>query len=52
MNIGRRDTLGSRFELVQGIFNSTSNYILHQMELGNQWDDALKEVSLDVAFLT
>ena len=43
INVGARDLRGARFERIEGIFNSTTNYILAEMEAGRSREDALKE---------
>lgn len=43
MNVGTRDLRGASFKCIEGIFNSTSNYILAEMEAGRSREDALKE---------
>ena len=42
INVGRRDLVGATVE-VEGIFNSTTNYILHQMEQGHDRSAALAD---------
>lgn len=42
VNVGRRDLNCARIESVEGIFNSTSNYILSRMENGEDPTVALK----------
>ena len=42
VNVGRRDLFCARIRSVQGIFNSTSNFILSQMEKGNSRKEALQ----------
>jgi len=34
INVGRRDLIGAKFHKISGIFNSTSNYVLVQLEKG------------------
>lgn len=46
INIGRRDLVGAHISLLRGIFNSTSNYILGEMEKGRSYADALKEAQI------
>lgn len=43
VNIGMRDLVAAQVRRVEGIFNSTSNYILTQMAAGHSYDDALAE---------
>ena len=43
VNVGMRDHVAAEIQRVQGIFNSTSNYILTQMAAGQSYDDALAE---------
>ena len=43
VNVGRRDHVAAQIQRVQGIFNSTSNYILSQMATGQSYRDALVE---------
>ena len=42
-NVASRDLVGCNVESIQGIFNSTSNFILSEMRRGQSRDDALKE---------
>ena len=42
INVGRRDLNCAAFDSVEGIFNSTSNYILTRMGTGEAWSTALK----------
>ena len=42
VNVGRRDLCCGRIRSVRGIFNSTSNFILSQMENGNSRKEALQ----------
>lgn len=46
LNIGRRDLVAADITLLRGIFNSTSNYILGEMEKGRTYADALKEAQI------
>lgn len=46
LNIGRRDLIAADITLLRGIFNSTSNYILGEMEKGRSYAEALKEAQL------
>ncbi|MEZ4768500.1 MAG: homoserine dehydrogenase [Caldilineales bacterium] len=43
VNVGMRDHVAAEIQRVQGIFNSTSNYILTQMAAGQTYSDALAE---------
>ena len=43
VNVGTRDLVASRIKRVQGIFNSTSNYILSEMAKGDSFEQALAE---------
>ena len=43
VNVGTRDLRGATFKCIEGIFNSTSNYILAEMEAGRSREDALME---------
>lgn len=43
VNVGTRDLVAAEIQRVQGIFNSTSNYILTQMAAGQSYGDALAE---------
>lgn len=43
VNIGRRDLIAADISLLRGIFNSTSNFILGEMERGRSYADALAE---------
>jgi homoserine dehydrogenase len=43
VNVGTRDLVAARVQRVQGVFNSTSNYILSQMAAGQAYADALTE---------
>ncbi|MFN8442662.1 MAG: homoserine dehydrogenase [Caldilineaceae bacterium] len=43
LNIGRRDLVAAEITLLRGIFNSTTNYILGEMEKGRSYVEALKE---------
>jgi homoserine dehydrogenase len=43
VNVGRRDLVAAEVHRVEGIFNSTSNYILTQMAAGQSYDAALAE---------
>lgn len=43
VNVGMRDLVAARVQRVEGVFNSTSNYILSQMAAGNSYAAALAE---------
>jgi homoserine dehydrogenase len=43
VNVGVRDLVAAQVRRVEGVFNSTSNYILSQMAAGNSYDEALAE---------
>ena len=43
INIGRRDLIGARIESLQGILNSTSNFVLGEMEQGRDYTEAIVE---------
>lgn len=43
VNVGVRDLVAAQVQRVEGIFNSTSNYILSQMAAGNSYAAALAE---------
>jgi len=43
VNVGTRDLVAAQVQRVQGVFNSTSNYILSQMAAGNSYAQALAE---------
>ena len=43
INVGRRDLRGATFQQISGIFNSTSNYVLAEMEKGKSVAEAVKE---------
>jgi len=43
INVGQRDLVAADIHKVEGIFNSTSNYILSRMAAGERYDDALAE---------
>jgi homoserine dehydrogenase len=43
VNVGTRDLVAANVRRVEGIFNSTSNYILTQMAAGHSFADALAE---------
>jgi len=43
INVGQRDLVAADIHKVEGIFNSTSNYILTRMAAGERYEDALAE---------
>lgn len=43
INVGRRDLIAAEIHLIEGIFNSTSNYILSRMTAGETYAAALAE---------
>ncbi|MFZ2488052.1 MAG: homoserine dehydrogenase [Anaerolineae bacterium] len=43
VNVGQRDLVAAQVARVEGVFNSTSNYILTQMAAGVSYADALAE---------
>ncbi len=43
VNVGLRDLVAAQVQRVEGVFNSTSNYILSQMAAGHSYADALAE---------
>lgn len=43
VNIGQRDLVGAAFHDISGIFNSTSNYVISQIEAGNSKELAISE---------
>ncbi len=43
INVGQRDLIAADIHQVEGIFNSTSNYILSRMATGEPYQDALAE---------
>lgn len=43
VNIGQRDLVACQIERMEGVFNSTTNYILDAMTTGASFDDALAE---------
>ena len=43
INIGRRDLVAGRIESLQGILNSTSNFVLGEMEQGRDYAEAIVE---------
>jgi len=43
INVGQRDLVGATIHKIEGIFNSTTNYILSRMAAGERYEDALTE---------
>lgn len=43
INVGQRDLVAATIHRVEGVFNSTSNYILTRMAAGESYEDALAE---------
>ncbi len=43
LNVGQRDLVGATIHKIEGIFNSTSNYILSRMATGDTYEAALAE---------
>ena len=43
INIGRRDLVVAEIESLRGILNSTSNFVLGEMEQGRNYDEAIVE---------
>lgn len=43
LNVGRRDLVGATIHKIEGIFNSTTNFILSQVRAGRRYADALAE---------
>jgi homoserine dehydrogenase len=43
VNVGVRDLVAAQVQRVEGVFNSTSNYILSQMAAGDSYAEALAE---------
>eukprot|EP00298_Acanthocystis_sp_HF-20_P028621 c7410_g1_i1.p1 GENE.c7410_g1_i1~~c7410_g1_i1.p1 ORF type:complete len:352 (+),score=136.63 c7410_g1_i1:24-1079(+) len=43
VNVGKRDLLVAKFTKVEGVFNSTTNFILSQLAKGETFETALKE---------
>ena len=43
INIGQRDLVAARIESLQGILNSTSNFVLGEMEQGRNYAEAIVE---------
>mmetsp|Transcript_18741 Transcript_18741/g.24489 ORF Transcript_18741/g.24489 Transcript_18741/m.24489 type:complete len:360 (+) Transcript_18741:106-1185(+) len=42
INVGQRDLVGAHISSIEGIFNSTTNYVLSQMQQGFSRESALK----------
>ena len=47
VNIGQRDHTAVRYTRIEGVFNSTSNYILTAMEAGKSYAEALHEAQAE-----
>ncbi|MFZ1471345.1 MAG: homoserine dehydrogenase [Anaerolineae bacterium] len=47
VNIGRRDHVAVRYAKIEGVLNSTSNYILTTMEAGKTYAEALREAQAE-----
>ncbi len=47
VNIGRRDHVAVRYSKIEGVLNSTSNYILTAMETGKTYAEALAEAQAE-----
>ncbi len=47
LNMGRRDWVACEIQRVEGIFNSTTNYILSAMEAGRSFEEALREAQAE-----
>ncbi len=43
INVGRRDLVGATIHTIEGVFNSTTNYILSQVRAGRSYNEALAE---------
>lgn len=43
VNVGERDLVGATIHKIEGIFNSTTNYILSRMATGEDYESALAE---------
>lgn len=43
INVGQRDLVAAEISVLRGIFNATSNFILHEMSTGRSYDEALAE---------
>lgn len=43
INVGQRDLVGAAIHMIEGVFNSTTNYILTQVRLGKSYHKALAE---------
>ncbi len=47
INIGQRDLVACDIQRVEGILNSTTNYVLSAMEAGHSFDQALQEAQAE-----
>jgi homoserine dehydrogenase len=47
LNMGRRDLVACDIQHIEGIFNSTTNYILTAMESGHTFEHALREAQAE-----
>jgi len=47
LNMGQRDLVACDIQRVEGILNSTTNYILSAMEAGHSFDQALREAQAE-----
>ncbi len=47
LNMGRRDLVACEIQRIEGIFNSTTNYILTAMEAGESFDQALRQAQAE-----
>ncbi|HEY65907.1 MAG TPA: homoserine dehydrogenase [Caldilineae bacterium] len=47
LNMGRRDWVACDIQKIEGILNSTTNYILSAMEMGRDFDEALREAQAE-----
>ena len=43
INVGQRDLVGATIHKIEGVFNSTTNYILSRMAAGERYENALAE---------
>ncbi len=47
LNMGQRDLVACHIQRIEGIFNSTTNYILTAMEAGDSFDQALRQAQAE-----
>ncbi len=47
INMGQRDWVACDIHRIEGILNSTTNYILSSMEVGRSFEDALREAQVE-----